>query len=202
MWGLPGGEQGDSLVGWQSGVVASLADPKDGGNGMPNPARLMGTRKRTDADGSQESQREKRDRTSAAWQSRAKLQSGVGWKWCHFPDVRGSPRREGGREAERERRQKVLRRLFRRMSYERGTERGGRGEGRSRGFCVLISQEPTWPLGRSLVGDGTEQRRRQEARKDAASQDRGGAAPTRTCHPITRCDVACRPSSSQTYLVA
>ena len=56
---------------------------------MPNPARLMGTRERTE-DGSQESQREKRDRTSAAWQSRAELQSGVGWKWCHFPDVRGS----------------------------------------------------------------------------------------------------------------
>ena len=147
----PGGEQGGGLLGWQSGVVASLADPKDGGNGMPNPARLMGTRKRRDADGSQESQREKRDRTSAAWQSRAELQSGVGWKWCHFPDVRGSPQREGGRE----RRQKVLRRLFRRMSYERGRSAEGRdGEGRSRGFCVLISQEPTWPLGRSLVGDG------------------------------------------------
>ena len=121
----PGGEQGDSLVGWQSGVVASLADPKDGGNGMPNPARLMGTRERTE-DGSQGSQREKRDRTSAAWQSRAELQSGVGWKWCHFPDVRGSPRRE--------RRQKVLRRLFRRMSYERGTERGGRGRGEEQGL--------------------------------------------------------------------
>ena len=87
MWGPPGGEQGGSLAGWQSGVVASLADPKDGGNGMPNPARLMGTRKRTDADGSQESQREKRDRTSAAWQSRAAEWSGM--EVVSFPGCAG-----------------------------------------------------------------------------------------------------------------
>ena len=163
---------------------------------MPNPARLMETRNRTDdADGSgaRKAKERKEIERARARQSRAEWS---GMEVVSFPGCAGISS-EGGREGGRERRQKVLRRLFRRMSYERGRSAEGRdGEGRSRGFCVLISQEPTWPLGRSLVGDGAAAAAAGGAARGCEPGHRG-TTPTRPCPPIARCDVACRPSSSQ-----